>query len=60
VTVLDKKLLRDLRRLWAQALAIALVMSAGVATFVLAAGARVILHPSDRVVEGVRVVERRN
>jgi putative ABC transport system permease protein len=33
------KLLRDLRRLWAQALAIALVMSAGVATLILGAGA---------------------
>jgi putative ABC transport system permease protein len=39
VTVLDKKVLRDLKRLWAQALAIALVMSAGVATFILALGA---------------------
>jgi putative ABC transport system permease protein len=36
---LDKKLLRDLRRLWAQALAVALVMAAGVATIVLALGA---------------------
>ena len=33
------KLLRDLRRLWAQALAIALVMGAGVATLVLGVGA---------------------
>ncbi|MCY1127132.1 FtsX-like permease family protein [Frigidibacter sp. RF13] len=33
------KLLRDLRRLWAQALAIALVMAAGVATLVLGVGA---------------------
>jgi putative ABC transport system permease protein len=37
--MLDRKLLRDLRRLWAQALAIALVMASGVATFVLASGA---------------------
>ena len=37
--VLDLKLLRDLRRLWPQALAIALVMAAGVATLVLGTGA---------------------
>jgi putative ABC transport system permease protein len=37
--VLDRKLLRDLRRMWAQALAIALVMASGVATYVLASGA---------------------
>lgn len=37
--MLDRKLLRDLRRMWAQALAIALVMASGVATFVLASGA---------------------
>lgn len=36
---LDVKLLRDLRRLWAQGLAIALVMAAGVATLVLGVGA---------------------
>jgi putative ABC transport system permease protein len=36
---LNKKLLRDLMRLWAQALAIALVMAAGAATLILAAGA---------------------
>jgi len=35
---LDKKLFRDLRRLWIQALAIALVIAGGVATFVLAGG----------------------
>lgn len=33
------KLLRDLRRLWAQALAIAMVMAAGVATLILGVGA---------------------
>ena len=33
------KLLRDLQRLWAQALAIALVMAAGVATLILGVGA---------------------
>lgn len=37
--MLDIKLLRDLRRLWAQSLAIALVLAAGVATLVLSAGA---------------------
>lgn len=37
--VLDKKLFRDVRRLWAQALAIALVMASGVATLILANGA---------------------
>jgi putative ABC transport system permease protein len=37
--MLDRKLLRDLRRMWAQALAIALVMASGIATFVLASGA---------------------
>jgi putative ABC transport system permease protein len=36
---LDRKLLRDLKRMWAQALAIALVMASGVATYVLASGA---------------------
>jgi putative ABC transport system permease protein len=37
--VLDKKLLRDLRRMWAQALAIALVIAGGVTTLVLSVGA---------------------
>ena len=37
--VLTIKLLRDLRRLWPQALAIALVMAAGVATLILGNGA---------------------
>ena len=36
---LDRKLLRDLRAMWSQALAIALVLSAGVATLILAVGA---------------------
>ena len=35
---LDKKLFRDLLRLWAQELAIALVMASGVATLILAVG----------------------
>lgn len=36
--MLDRKLLRDLGRLWAQALAIAFVIGGGVATLMLAAG----------------------
>ena len=36
--MLDLKLLRDLRRLWAQGLAIALVVAGGVATLVMAVG----------------------
>lgn len=39
MSVLDRKLLRDLLRLWAQVLAIALVMACGVATIVTAVGA---------------------
>ena len=39
IRALDIKLLRDLRRLWAQVLAIALVMAAGVATLILGVGA---------------------
>ena len=35
---LNRKVIRDLRRLWAQALAIALVIAGGVATLVLAVG----------------------
>ena len=38
MTVLDIKLFRDVRRLWAQVLAVALVVGGGVATLVLAAG----------------------
>ncbi len=36
---LDKKLLRDLRHIWTQVLAVALVMAAGVATILIAIGA---------------------
>lgn len=36
---LDIKLIRDLRRMWAQALAVALVLACGVATLILAIGA---------------------
>jgi putative ABC transport system permease protein len=38
VPALDIKLLRDLRRLWAQALAVALVIAGGVSTVILAVG----------------------
>ncbi len=44
--VLDRKLTRDLRRLWAQTLAIALVMASGVATLILANGAYISLEAS--------------
>ncbi len=40
MNVLDRKLLRDLMRLWAQVLAIALVLAAGVAALVLSNGAQ--------------------
>jgi putative ABC transport system permease protein len=43
VPPLDRKLLRDLRRLWAQSLTIAMVLAAGVAILVLAFGAQVSL-----------------
>lgn len=39
IAPLHRKVLRDLRRLWAQALAIALVLAAGVATLILGTGA---------------------
>lgn len=39
IRALDIKLLRDLQRLWPQALAIALVMAAGVTTLILGVGA---------------------
>jgi putative ABC transport system permease protein len=39
MTALNRKLLRDLRRLWTQALAVALVMAAGVATLLIGVGA---------------------
>ena len=38
--VLDIKLFRDLRRLWAQCLAIALVVGGGVATLIMAVGSQ--------------------
>lgn len=39
VAALDRKLLRDLARLWAQVLAISLVMACGVMTIIIAVGA---------------------
>lgn len=39
ISALDRKMLRDLARLWPQALMISLVMAAGVATLILAVGA---------------------
>lgn len=44
MTALDRKLVRDIRRVWAQALAIALVMASGVATLVLGDGAYRSIH----------------
>jgi putative ABC transport system permease protein len=38
MSALDRKLFRDLGRMWAQALAIALVMACGVAVLVLSVG----------------------
>ena len=38
LSALDRKLLRDLRRLWAQALAISLVVACGVATIIISVG----------------------
>lgn len=38
ISALDRKLLRDLRRIWAQSLAIALVMACGVAMLILSFG----------------------
>ncbi len=45
---LDLKLVRDLRRLWAQALAVALVLACGVATLILAIGAYRSLEETQR------------
>jgi putative ABC transport system permease protein len=45
---LDLKLIRDFRRLWAQALAVALVLACGVATLILAIGAYRSLEETQR------------
>ena len=44
ISPLRRKVLRDLRRLWAQVLAIALVLASGVATLILGNGAYASLH----------------
>jgi putative ABC transport system permease protein len=46
---LDKKLFRDMRRLWAQSLAVALVMAAGIATLLTGLGAYYSLHETRRI-----------
>ena len=43
IRALDRKLFRDIARMWAQAMAIAVVIGCGVATFVMAFGALVSL-----------------
>ncbi|WP_291629875.1 hypothetical protein [Bradyrhizobium sp.] len=48
MTALDIKLFRDVRRLWAQVLAVALVVGAGVATLVLAVGSHRWRRPGSR------------
>jgi putative ABC transport system permease protein len=58
MSVLDRKLLRDLAHMWAQALAIALVMAAGVATLILAIGAyRSLLETRDAYYERYRFAD---
>ncbi len=39
ISALDRKLMRDIRHIWTQVLAVALVMAAGVATLMIAVGA---------------------
>ena len=56
--VLDIKLLRDLRRLWAQALAISLVVAGGVATLVLAVGSHRSLEQTRAGLEKARAALR--
>ena len=57
---LDKKLVRDFRRMWAQVLAIALVLASGVATLVLAMGALRSLEETRAayIADGIRVMPR--
>lgn len=58
MSMLDRKLLRDLSRMWAQALAIALVMAAGVATLILAIGSyRSLLETRDAYYERYRFAD---
>ena len=49
LTALDTKLVRDLARMWPQALAIALVLAAGVATLIMAIGAYRSLEETRRL-----------
>lgn len=44
IRALDRKLMRDLRRIWAQSLAIALVLGCGIMVLLLATGAQRSLH----------------
>lgn len=55
---LRRKALRDLRRLWGQALAIALVLAAGVATLILGSGAyRALSDTRDRYYADYRLAD---
>jgi putative ABC transport system permease protein len=55
---LDRKLVRDLQRLWAQALAIALVVAGGVATLVMAVGSqRSLVETRDAYYERYRFAD---
>lgn len=65
MAALDLKLLRDIRRLWAQALAIALVIAGAVATLVLAVGShrsleetRIAYYERDRFADVFASVRR--
>jgi putative ABC transport system permease protein len=49
ISALDRKLVRDLVRIWPQALAIALVLASGVATLILAIGAYRSLEETRRL-----------
>ena len=49
IGALDRKLVRDLVRIWPQALAIALVLASGVATLILAIGAYRSLEETRRL-----------
>lgn len=48
ISALNKKLLRDLKRLWAQSLAVALVMACGVSTIIISVGAYRSLEETQR------------
>ncbi len=58
MTALNRKLVRDLVRLWAQALAIALVMASGTTTLILALGAqRSLVETRDAYYERYRFAD---